>query len=141
MEARTFRTKYDTWLLVLLALGFLLPAVLMLAVPPRPPLWIWLFFLPITAFVFWCLDTRYTFAGSELDIRSGPFRFRIPFDAIIRVYPTRDVLSSPAWSLDRVAIEYRADSKSRRLMISPKDRDGFLRVLGARCPQAAIERR
>jgi hypothetical protein len=76
-----------------------------------------------TALVAWIfLSTRYVVENGRLDVRSGPFRWRVPIDAISRIERTRNPLSSPALSLDRLAIEY----DGKRLMISPLDRAGFL---------------
>ena len=75
----------------------------------------------------WILaGTHYTFVGEELIVRSGPFRWRIPLREIRSVTPTRDMLASPALSLDRLRIDYGA---GRAVMVSPADKDAFLREL------------
>lgn len=58
--------------------------------------------------------------------RSGPFRFRRPLGSISRVRTSRNMLSSPALSLDRMEIQSRAGS----LLISPRDKAAFLRAHG-----------
>lgn len=77
----------------------------------------------------------YTLTPTELIVRSGLIRWRVPLDGIRRVYPTRSPLSSPAWSLDRLAVEY---GTSRRLFISPSRKAEFLQDLAER---AGLERR
>jgi hypothetical protein len=87
----------------------------------------------LAAFVLWTLyGTRYTLTESILIVQSGPFRWVIDLEAIMEVFPTRNPLSSPACSLDRLQIRYR---KSRfGMMISPQDKAGFLRDLVALSP-------
>jgi hypothetical protein len=75
--------------------------------------------------------THYTFEGGELVIRSSFFRWRVPVVAIESVEPTRNPLSSPACSLDRLRVAW----SGRRVMISPSDAVGFVRALLARAPQ------
>jgi hypothetical protein len=78
----------------------------------------------------WVLATTdYTVTGHELRVRSGPFRWRIRIDDIRGVAPTRSPLSSPALSLDRLRIDY---GTGNAIMISPRDRDAFLRTLAER---------
>lgn len=78
------------------------------------------------AFLLWVLyGTRYTFSGGVLEARCGPFRFRVPLGDITSVEPSRDPLSAPACSLDRLLIRYG----SRRILVSPGDRRGFLDAL------------
>ena len=81
----------------------------------------------------WALyGTLYTLTENTLIIQSGPFRWVIDLEAIMEVFPTRNPLSSPACSLDRLQIRY---SKSRLgMMISPQDKAGFLRDLVVRSP-------
>ena len=82
----------------------------------------------------WVLtSTSYTLTPTDLLVRSGPFRWRRPIADITAVTPTRNPLSSPALSLDRLRIETRGDAP---LMISPADRAGFLADLEARRAKA-----
>ncbi|MFN7130835.1 MAG: PH domain-containing protein, partial [Myxococcales bacterium] len=137
-EQPVFRTRYDRWLVVLLAGSFLFSLVVVLTANPRDA-WIGLLPLGLTAgFVLWCADTRYAFERDALAIRSGPFHWRVPFAAVRRVVPTRNPLSSPAWSLERLAITYDAGGWERTLMVSPKEQARFLAMLAERCPAASI---
>jgi hypothetical protein len=87
----------------------------------------------VAAFVLWTLyGTRYALTESTIIVQSGPFRWVIDLEAITEAFPTRNPLSSPACSLDRLQIRY---GKSRLgMMISPQDKAGFLRDLVARFP-------
>jgi hypothetical protein len=86
------------------------------------------------AFMLWVLyTTRYLFIENILLIQCGPFRYRVPLDKIASVQPSRNPLSSPACSLDRLLIKW--GSRGRRILISPDDKKEFLRALADRCPQ------
>ena len=92
--------------------------------------------LAVIAFVIWVwVGTGYRTDEREMVVRSGPFRWRVPLDAITSVQPTRNPLSSPALSLHRLEVRYGR----RIIMISPRERTEFLRHLQRRCPQARIE--
>jgi hypothetical protein len=130
----TFPSKVDRWLLVAivsstvtcLAAG----VAVMLAAPVGQASVIGVLLLLVSAFPLWILgSTAYTLTPSHLLVRSGPFRWLIPLDSIRSVRPTRDPLSSPALSLDRLRIEYGA---ARWIMISPRDPDRFMAELDAR---------
>jgi hypothetical protein len=71
--------------------------------------------------------TGYTLEPTRLLIKSGPLRWVVPLADIHSITPTRNSLSSPALSLDRLLITYGKDH--RELMISPEDKAGFLREL------------
>lgn len=97
------------------AIGLSIPALLVS--------WIW-------------FGTGYRVTASELHVRSGPFRFRVPLSSIRRVRPTTNALSSPSLSLRRLEISL---ADGRFILISPKDRERFIALLRERCPQARIE--
>jgi hypothetical protein len=63
----------------------------------------------------------------SLLIRCGPFRWTVPIDSITAVEETRNPLSSPALSLDRLRIRY---GKQRQVMVSPADKAGFMKAIG-----------
>lgn len=70
------------------------------------------------------LGTNYRFDGAMLIICSGPFRWRIQVREILSIEQSRNPLSSPALSLDRLCIQYGAPR--RIILISPRDRDEFM---------------
>jgi len=80
------------------------------------------------------LGTSYLLDDERLRVRSGPFSWQIALRDIRSVAPTRDPRSSPALSLDRLRIEYGSE---RALMVSPRDKAGFLRDLERRRRDAA----
>jgi len=137
----SFVSKRDGWLVALIwgastiGVAVLVPLLWVSCSEPLA-LWVALALIPTLGLGPWVLySTRYTFDQDALRIRSGPFRWRVPFDEIRAVDPSSSPLSSPACSLDRLLIEYG----ERRIMVSPLDRAGFLRELAARCPQVRLE--
>ncbi|MCC7123936.1 MAG: PH domain-containing protein [Acidobacteria bacterium] len=89
-----------------------------------------------SVFVGWVLlTTDYTLSSNELLVRSGPTRRRVPTALVRRVRPTRSLLSAPALSFDRIEIS----GDFGAVMISPRDRAGFLVALRAAAPQARFE--
>jgi len=134
MDKLTFPSKIDGWLLVLLvgsSLACLLAAgVLVVSATPFE----WFIAGVLTNFgcalPIWLLtSTDYTLTTDTLDIRSGPFRWRVPLADIGQITPTRNSLSSPALSLRRLRIDY---GTQRCIMISPLEEERFLRELEAR---------
>jgi hypothetical protein len=133
---REFRSKVDGWLVVLLVAGLILPlsfVVLPLVAAGGPKILVPLaLLLPVAGFVVWILAaTRYTIEGRTLTVRSGPFRWRIEIDAIESVQPSRNPLSSPALSIDR--LEIRRGGRLA-MLVSPADKAAFLRALAAASP-------
>ena len=137
-----FNSKIDLWILILLlsavALcgwiladywtlllrrGWLLASLLAvpLAIGIVLPLWI-------------VTSLKYYLSDRSLRVRCGPFQWRIAISDIKGVDPTRNSVSSPALSLDRLRIEYGA---GRAVLISPEPREEFLRQLEHRRRQVA----
>lgn len=88
----------------------------------------------VLLFVF---PVRYGIAQDELIIRFGVVRKRFRLDAIRDVRPERNMIASPAMSMDRLAIRTGRGSLPD-VLISPADREGFLEALAER---AGLERR
>ena len=79
--------------------------------------------------------TDYTVEGDVLRVRASFFRWRIPLAAIESIEPTRNPLSSPACSLDRLLIRHGG---GRCVMVSPADKEGFLRAIAQRTARPAV---
>ncbi len=141
-EGLIFRSKRDTWIVLLswIGAGIEVAVGLLLLGSTAPPAVRWLVpaaCLAGAAFMLWVLyGTYYTFTADTLVIRCGPFRLKVPVAEIEAVTPTRNPLSSPACSLDRLFIQYRQGR--RRLMVSPLDKTGFLTALVARGPHLRL---
>jgi len=71
----------------------------------------------------------YEITTTHVVARSGVMRWRVPLDSIDEVSPARDPASAPAWSLDRLRIEYREGARTRTLYIAPEDKRAFMRDL------------
>lgn len=134
VEPLVFRSKVDAWLAAVLLTGAMASVGAVVAVAAvQAPLYA-LLLSPIVllgaVLPLWILmTTDYTLAGGELRVRCGPFRWRVPLHAIRAVEPTRDPLSSPALSLDRLRIDY---GRYESIMISPADKERFLSELERR---------
>lgn len=128
----SYRSKVDGWMW-LVPIAMLVPVV---ALAPatllrRDPPLVFAFVLcalsaGLTLWLF--ASTVYVFTGRTLTVRSGPFRWTIDLAAVRSVVPTRSPLSSPALSLDRLEIRYG----NKSLMVSPREREAFLRTLRER---------
>lgn len=140
---RWFPAKRDAWLVALLwaAEGMMLWSIRTILGNPDSAPWLkvlsvaWI--AAVSVLVFWLLyGTRYGILGGVLVVRCGPFRWRIPLSGVDSVRPTRNPLSSPAPSLDRLAVRY--DGGRRTILISPEDKGGFLRALVTRAPHLEL---
>ena len=72
------------------------------------------------------LGTNYTLEPTQLLVKSGPFKWRVPVADITSITPTSNPLASPALSLDRLRIDY---GRSSFIIISPRDKDQFIREI------------
>jgi hypothetical protein len=136
MDRITFRSKVDSWLgavimtsavasaLAVVTVGVVGSPFLGLAISP-------LLLLSVVLPVWLLLATNYTFNAADLDVRCGPFSWRVPLREIRAVTATRNPLSSPVLSLDRLRIDF---GHMRSIMISPEDKEGFMRELRKRVP-------
>lgn len=133
MAKKVFKSKIDGWIRLCLIATIVVQFVAMIAVATagEGPLATTLVILACLGAVLFIaailVGTAYTVGNGQLVIRSGPVRWKIPLDSIRTVEATRNPLSSPALSLDRLRINY---GKNRRIMVSPADRSGFLKAIG-----------
>lgn len=81
-------------------------------------------------YALFVVPIRYGIGPEKLIVRFGVFRQRIALDAIEEVSPTHNPLSSPALSIDRLAVRTGSGLLSAT-MISPTDREAFLTLLAA----------
>jgi hypothetical protein len=131
---RIYRSKIDTWVLAILIPAMAAAGYVAVQSFTSNPLVPWSYSALIAVIgvglpLWLLLATYYSFEGRDLVVRSGPFKWRIPLAEITGITPTSSFLSSPAFSLDRLRIEY---GRGRWIMISPRDKDGFLRELEVR---------
>ncbi|SFW12961.1 PH domain-containing protein [Nitrosovibrio sp. Nv17] len=133
-DAIIYRSRIDAWIAIALGLGAALPLVVVFpaALDASGPAALIAFstaVLPAVLLGWLIRGLGYTLTRKELRVRCGPFFWIVPLETIHAVVPTRSPLSSPALSLDRLRIDY---GHGNALMISPRDKEDFLRELGAR---------
>lgn len=131
METR-FSSKIDGWLIpvMVVTVGGLVATLIAVLIEETP----WPLRLLVgaaTIIVTWLLftifkNTGYTITGDTLRIVSGPFKWTIPVTDIVEITPSRNPLSSPALSLDRLKISL---GKRKFVLVSPEDKDGFIRAI------------
>jgi hypothetical protein len=126
----TFRSKVDTWvawvLIASMAVSLIAAGAAAIA---TAQFWLILTSLiPIALIKLLAWPVDYTLEAETLLIRSGIMRMRVPYAEIVSVEPTRNPLSSPAMSLDRLLIRWR----NRSVMISPENKERFLTELQKR---------
>lgn len=129
---RTYPSKVDAWLAVVLAAAVVFPLILgvQLAFLSKAAA---LACFGSAAFVVAVLvvavvPCRYTLEDDHLLVRAGFLRWTVPYKEVKAVAPTTNPLSSPALSLERVRIDYG----TRSIMVSPVARAEFIRDLRAR---------
>jgi hypothetical protein len=104
--------------------------------------------MPALAFLILCVvivlgmlsilyATYYIISGDRLTAHCGPFKTSVLLQNIEGVAPSRNPLSSPALSLDRLHVRSRGSILG--LLISPRDKQGFLADLVARAPHLQID--
>jgi hypothetical protein len=134
METKIFESKKDLWLMAILWGAVLVNIVACsLFVYYGCPPFVWTFPLLIIVgglLPLWILfTTKYTFTGDKLLISCGPMRVSLNVKEIESITPTRNPLSSPALSLDRLLIKY---SGGKSVMVSPMDKEGFVSEITSR---------
>lgn len=133
-----FSSKVDMWLLIVVLGG--VAACFAVVAQIWDSLgaarwWVGALLMPVIVLPLWVLfTTRYTMSDDELGVRCGPFHWTVPIGEITAIERTRNPMSSPALSLDRLRIEY---GNGRSLMISPEPRGPFIKQLEYRRQQAA----
>ncbi len=138
-----FISKRDSWIVAIIWAGALLSVVggvAQLSSTASLALRFALLTLLVSAaaFMLWVLySTYYTLTDEHLLIRCGPFRYRVPLVEIDIVKPSRNPLSSPAGSLDRLLIKWNEGRE--RILISPSRKTDFLQELERRCEQLNLD--
>ncbi len=132
LQPVVFRSAVDGWFTLVIAGSAVIIAVSVLPLlrtgePAQVLVGLLITALGLGLPVWLLLTTRYIIDGSVLEVRSGPFRWRIIRRQITAVRASRSMLSAPALSLDRLEIRY---GNGQSLLVSPADREGFLRCLG-----------
>lgn len=138
-DDQIFRSRVDAWLRLVVAGGL----VAMWLSPVRR---VWAgraidaldIIAPLlaTAFIVWVFSTTYYVISADvLIVHAGPIRRTVPLRLVQRLRATHNPLSSPALSLDRIEVKYG----SKRVLISPQDKRGFVSAVLKRAPAVVLE--
>lgn len=132
--ARRFESKRDRWLVGPLWGTVVIDglAAIALLVAAQGPIWpraaaSALLGLSALAIVSCLRGTFYVVADTELVMRSGPFRRRIPIASVTAIAPTRSPVAAFALSLDRLDLIY--GQRGAHVQISPADPAAFVAAL------------
>ena len=117
---KIYRSKIDWWLMLIVYGAFVYPIVDGIRMKHYELSFIFAGIVGLISFLFY--TTRYKIEGENVVI----WRTKIHIHSIRKVYKTRNPLSSPALSLDRIAIVY---NKFDEVLISPVERDDFIQEL------------
>ena len=111
MDTRTFPTKVDAWLVVVLAAGIgasLYGAIEVVHTDPfRAAVRFGATAVLVLVVFLAGIPCQYTLADDHLLVRSGVVRWRIPYVQITDIAPSSSLWSAPAMSLRRVKVSYR----------------------------------
>ncbi len=72
-----------------------------------------------------CVPCRYTILHDAISIRCGILCYQIPLNEIRKIERSGSLKSAPALSTRRVRIQ----TEQREYLVSPKDRDGFIKTV------------
>ena len=138
-----FHSKRDWWLVGLIWLGVLVSVVggivpsVIAGASWAEMLMVVVLLVGMDTLMLWVLyGTGYTVTSDQLFIRCGPFAFHVCLRDIDSITPTRNPSSSPACSLDRLKVV--CGYSRRNIMISPKDKSGFLSAIVQNCPSLIV---
>ncbi len=132
MTPKRFRSKVDAWIAVLLAVaivGMLFAFIAVMINEPSVKLRLVVGAMTVLGLALMLsvmLRTHYTVGNGEVRIVSGPFSWTIPIADITDIKETRNPLSSPAMSLDRLKISY---GRRKWVMVSPADKKKFIQAI------------
>lgn len=137
----TYQAKRDLWIMALFWICALFFTYVALTVHKEPvAYWMKIFatvyFIAMAA-LFWWLSvlpfrTYYVLNPDELLLQFGSKTHQVPLSEITEVYPTKNPLSAPAWSLDRIRIKYT--SSRFGLLIAVEEKEAFFQELQSLIP-------
>ena len=122
-----YRSRIDLWLVAVFGGSFLLPIILMI-LWDGPMALTFAITIPMLGFIVWLyFATKYEVLEKEIVIHAGLYKVIVPRQSITSVTPSNNVMSSPAFSIDRLEITYGQNDK---VLISPKNQAQFLESIG-----------
>ena len=127
-----FPSKIDGWMIpvMVVSVAGMLTALIavMVTATPWPVRVLVVVVLVLVTFLLFSVfrSTYYEVSDTDLRVVSGPLRWTIPLSDITDIQPTRNPLSSPALSMDRLKVSY---GKRKFVLVSPADKDGFIKAI------------
>lgn len=121
-----FRSKVDAWILLLPWSS--LAALVLIDGQQRVWLGIAMTVVSVSVEAWLILSTSYTLTDDALVVQCAALRVNVPLRAIRSIRRTKTPVAAPALSLDRLEVLYQYGS----VIISPKNREGFVRAIQAR---------
>jgi hypothetical protein len=119
---KRYNSKVGFGITLFITAVLVLTAVAMVSSKAWPGLGIILLVAGFIVYLF--RTTYYLIEGTSLIVKSGfMVSTTIPIDKVYKIVETNNPLSSPATSLDRLAIYY---NERDWIMISPTDKEGFI---------------
>ena len=117
---KIYKSKIDWWFVIVMFAALGTPIFYGIRSKESVPILIFSGILAII--IYWLLTMRYIIDNRFLSIYST----KIDINRIRRIQKSRSILSSPAFSFDRIEILYnRADV----ILLSPKEREDFIEEL------------
>lgn len=134
MQALTFDSKIDTWVMIFVVVISVLVAGALFQHQQRVRYINWRINFSTDYGVFFVVsDDQYQIYSKcqQPGHKKWFLKWNIKVNTIERVEKTKDFDSSPALSLDRIRITYSHNGQRKSVMISPKDQDQFLSILSS----------
>ena len=120
-----FKSKIDLWVGAIFAL---IPIIMICTVIEEPDIVaivITVLLIGMLAMLFF--GTKYVIDDDELIIYGGIYKKKIAINQITSIRPTKNPLSAPAMSLDRIEIAFNPHMQIA--LVSPKDKETFVKKL------------
>lgn len=120
-----FKSKVDIWMAIIF---IFVPISMIYGVITEPSAVL----LLVTAFIIVLLcilffGTKYVIEEEELIVYGGIYKKRIPIKQIRSLRPSKNPLSAPAMSINRIEITF--DPHIQVILVSPKERELFVKKL------------
>lgn len=127
---RVYKSKIDWWLIIVVFIVFCYPMIHGIITKEYV---LSLISFGILASVFLLFKSiKYKIDGEQLTV----WFTKIDIKSIKKIYSTNNPLSSPALSLDRIAVTYNTFDE---ILISPKERESFIQELLKINPNIVVE--
>ena len=127
---KVYRSKIDWWLIIVIFIVFCYPMIEGIVTKDYVMFSVSFGILSLVFLMF--TSIKYKIDGENLII----WWKKIEIKSIKKIYSTNNPLSSPALSLDRIAVVY---NKYDEVLISPKEREVFIRELLKINPNIEVE--